>query len=79
MEYIWILPIIIIILGFTYLGVTIFMHRKKTVPIGLPFVPIFKMAKKENNQIYSMAYFLYNIIMSFIFIFAGIYMLLEVL
>jgi hypothetical protein len=41
MANIVIFPIIIIILGFAYLGVTLFMHWKKTVPFGVPFVHMF--------------------------------------
>jgi hypothetical protein len=79
MGYIWIFPTIIIILGFAYIVVTLFMRQKETVPIGVPIIPIFWMIKKENHQTYSLAYFVYNIIISFIFIFAGFILLMEVL
>jgi len=79
MDYILIFPIIIIILGFGYFLVTIFLYKKKTVPIGIPNMPFFWMIKKENNLRYFLISILFNIIMSFIFIIAGIILLINIL
>jgi hypothetical protein len=69
--------LIIILLGFGYLGVTIFMHKKKTVPIGVPGIPIFWMIKKEKHKKYSLFFLIYNIIMSFVIILFGAMLLIQ--
>ena len=79
MENLIIFPIIIIILGFTYLGVTIFLYKRKEVPIGIPTMPIFWMIKKENNPKYFLFSIIFNIILFFIIIIFGLSLLFKVL
>lgn len=79
MENMWIFPLIIIILGYAYLGVSFFLFTKKTVPIGIPTIPVFWMIKKEKNPRYFLVKSLINFFMSFVFIFAGFYLLIKIL
>ncbi len=77
MEHLFIFPVIIILLGFGYLGVTIFLYKKKTAPIGIPTLPFFWMIKKENNPKYFLISTIFNVIMSLIIIAAGFLLLTK--
>jgi hypothetical protein len=79
MDNVQIFPIIIIILGFGYLGATIFLYKKETVSIGVPTISLFWMIKKEKSPKYFWLSIMAHVIMSFIFIGSGILWLLGMI
>ena len=74
-----IFPIIIILLGFFYLGSAVFLYKKEKVPFGLSTIPFFWMLKKDKNIGYFWFFILYSILFSIGIIVMGALWLINII